>query len=152
MGNIIDVLTTTVPCTKGLIPFVKKKTTTRESCKKKIQPLLLNTPFSKRLRDEGEVFFHNNKKDVATGKPKKSFRNVFQGVSTGETIYIGAMIGQRASPHAWLVDTNFKVLELTPRNEGLQVYFGVPVNKKEYKRLFRPSDNMLDVYMSKDLQ
>ena len=122
-----------------------------ESCKRKIQPLLLNTPFATRLRDEGEVFFHVNKKEVATGKPKKSFQNVYEGVSKGMTIYIGAIIRQSALPHAWLVDEDLKVLELTPRNEGLQVYFGVPVNKKEYKRLFKHAENMLDVYMSKDL-
>ena len=122
-----------------------------ESCKRKIQPLLLNTPFATRLRDEGEVFFHVNKKEVATGKPKKSFQNVYEGVSKGMTIYIGAIIRQSALPHAWLVSEEFKVLELTPRNEGLQVYFGVPVNKKEYKRLFKHAENMLDVYMYKDL-
>ena len=123
-----------------------------ESCKRKMQPLLLNTPFSTHLITNGQVFFHKNKKSDAIGKSKKCFLNVCDGVSKGMTIYIGAIIRQTALPHAWLVNEDFKVLELTPRNEGLQVYFGVPVNKKEYKRLFKKSENMLDVYMLKDFE
>jgi len=44
-----------------------------ESCKRKMQPLLLNTPFSTHLITNGQVFFHKNKKSDAIGKSKKCF-------------------------------------------------------------------------------
>lgn len=118
------------------------------SCRKKLEPLLLNTPFSDRLRQHSQVFFHRNKKEDATGVSKKSFDNVFKGIQNGCTIYVGAIINCVATPHAWFVNNRNEVVELTPRNEGLQVYCGVSVSVKKYKRWYATSPNVFDVCLS----
>jgi hypothetical protein len=119
------------------------------SCRQKMEPLLLNTPFSDRLRKHGQVFFQRNKKEDATGKVKKSFHNVLKGIRKNDTIYVGAIIHREAIPHAWLVvNKENDVLELTPRNEGLQVYYGVPVSLKKYKRWYATNPNVFDVCIS----
>ena len=114
------------------------------TCRQKLEPLLLNTPFSDRLRGQSEVFFQKNKKEDATGKPKKCFWNVLNGVGKDWTIYVGAIIRDEAIPHAWLVNENKDVLELTPRNEGLTVYCGVPVGKKKYKGFYETNHNVFE--------
>lgn len=42
------------------------------------------------------------------------------------------MIDRVATPHAWLMDKEDNLIELTPRYDGLQLYFGVPIERNTY--------------------
>ena len=103
----------------------------KKQCLKKVKPLLLNTAFCRFLFAEGAVLFSVNKEEDATGVAKKCFKNVLQGPNDA-TIYLGVVIDRVATPHAWLMDKEDNLIELTPRYDGLQLYFGVPIERKTY--------------------
>ena len=108
-----------------------------------------NPSFCQRIENEGRVFTSNNCEKDATGKygEKGCWRNVAADFSG--TIYIGWVATPIPIQHAWLVDGE-RVIERTPNFLGEYVYFGVPIDRREYLSAYSTTEHtgksVLDVY------